>query len=55
MRTVNIAWNLAPTNSFEAFKKWHGLACVNHDKNGKLTATGDPLSAEDRWKLKPKK
>ena len=43
-KVSNIAWHLAPTETFEAFKKWHKLACNT-----------DILSAEDRWKLKPKK
>lgn len=57
MGTINIAWHLAP-DTFEAFKKWHKLACQNFDKSGKQiagAAGGDPLSAEERWKLKPKK
>lgn len=52
-KTPNIAWHLAPTN-FKAFEKWHKLACQNFNKEGKQTS-GDPLTAEARWKLNPRK
>ncbi len=50
----NINWKMAPLGSFDAFAKWHKLACENYDSKGKKIG-GDPLSAKERWELRPKK